>query len=68
MISARADVSNQRMSSKGTAPAKGLCHLEGDTVSPLAGGMSEKEEWGFFVSVIFFFNGACLFNVNNRKP
>lgn len=70
VIPARADTANQRMSSQSAAPAEGLGHLEGDTVSPLARGMSEKEEWGFFVLVcfFFFFKGACLFNVNNRKP
>jgi len=54
-IPARADISNQRMSSQSAAPATGLGHLEGDTESPLARGMSKKEEWGFFVLVCFFF-------------
>lgn len=60
-IPARADISNQRMSSQSAAPAKSLGHLEGDTESPLARGMSEKEEWGFFVLVCFFLKVlACL--------
>lgn len=53
VIPARANVSNGSKSSQGTASAMGFGHLERDTASPLARGMSEKKEWGFFVLVFF---------------
>lgn len=56
------------MSLQGTAPAVGFGHLEEDTVSPLARGISEKNEIMGLFCFVFFFKGACLFNVNNRKP